>query len=126
MLIVSLKSCIIDKTYRIVISLLYALGCGAMIGGAMIHLLPDAYGNSEINSNYVSLVFICAVVAFILVERIFACCGISHAHCDNPTLEIHDHDLTGQGNCEQVHVKKCTGESGGKIEIDNIQDEMAA
>lgn len=60
--------------------MLYSLGCGAMIGDAMIHILPQAYTNEALYSTYVSLVFIAAVCSFIIIERAFAACGVSHEH----------------------------------------------
>jgi hypothetical protein len=79
-LIVSLKSCISEEKFKTMINMLYGLGCGAMVGDAMVHILPDAYQSEVTNPNYVSLVFISAVVMFIIIERIFVCAGIVHQH----------------------------------------------
>ena len=69
-----------ESSFKTLINLLYALGCGALVGDAMVHILPEAYSNVETNSNIVSLVFIIAVFTFILIERFFVCCGIAHKH----------------------------------------------
>jgi hypothetical protein len=43
LLIVALKRCISENSFKIFINMLYSLGCGAMVGDAMIHILPDNY-----------------------------------------------------------------------------------
>jgi hypothetical protein len=45
LLIVGLQNVISEHKFKTFINLLYALGCGAMIGDAMIHILPDSYKN---------------------------------------------------------------------------------
>ena len=47
----------------------------------MVHILPEAYGNESVNSKLVSLVFISAICVFIIIERLFVKCGVSHKHC---------------------------------------------
>jgi hypothetical protein len=47
------------------VNLLYALGCGAMIGDVMIHILPESYKNTEVNFRFVALIFIGAIVIFL-------------------------------------------------------------
>lgn len=32
------------------VNMLYSLGCGAIIGDAIIHILPDAFKDQETNS----------------------------------------------------------------------------
>jgi len=49
------------------INLLYGLGCGAIIGDAMIHILPEAYQNENANKNIVSLTFIFAICTFLII-----------------------------------------------------------
>ena len=69
-----------ESRFKTLINLLYALGCGALVGDAMVHILPEAYSSVEANSNIVSLVFIIAIFTFILIERLFVRCGIAHKH----------------------------------------------
>lgn len=71
LLLVCVQRCLSEDSFKTFVNMLYALGCGAIIGDAMIHILPEAYGSEENDSHIVSLVFICAVVFFIMIERIF-------------------------------------------------------
>jgi|JI9StandDraft_1071089.scaffolds.fasta_scaffold1148589_2 hypothetical protein len=43
--VVGIKKCIAEQKFKFFLNLLYSLGCGAMIGDAMIHILPEAYSN---------------------------------------------------------------------------------
>lgn len=43
--VVAIKKCMAEQKFKFFLNLLYSLGCGAMIGDAMIHILPDAYSN---------------------------------------------------------------------------------
>jgi heme/copper-type cytochrome/quinol oxidase subunit 2 len=79
-LIVCVRTCMSEEKFKVMINLLYALGCGAMVGDAMVHILPDAYRSEATNPNFVSLVFIAAVCVFIIIERMFVFCGIVHKH----------------------------------------------
>lgn len=80
LLILGVKKCIKERTFKIFINMLYSLGCGALVGDAMIHILPDSYSNPDTNFRYVSLIFICAIVFFIVMERLMHLCGLTHAH----------------------------------------------
>lgn len=72
----------------IFVNMLYSLGCGAIIGDAIIHILPDAYKDQTANGQIVSFIFICAVVFFLIIERLFEAFGISHHHWGD---ENHEH-----------------------------------
>ncbi len=61
-----------------------------MIGDAMIHILPESYQNENVKTTFVSLIFISAVCLFIIVERMFVFCGITHAHWEGGESE-HEH-----------------------------------
>ena len=43
--IISLKKCITNHTFKTIIDVLCGLGCGALLGDAMVHIVPDAYEN---------------------------------------------------------------------------------
>lgn len=43
LLIIGMQSVISQQKFKIFINLLYSLGCGAMVGDAMFHILPDCY-----------------------------------------------------------------------------------
>lgn len=78
--IVCIQQCVSVKTFKIVINLLYALGCGAMLGDVMVHTLPKSLENKDVQSNYVALLFILAILSFILLERAFMECGAEKTH----------------------------------------------
>lgn len=66
-LIVAIQQCISVRAFKMVINLLYALGCGAMLGDVMVHTLPNNYSNPNIKTSLVALLFILAILAFILL-----------------------------------------------------------
>ena len=66
-LIVAIQQCISVRAFKMVINLLYALGCGAMLGDVMVHTLPNNYSNPNIKTSLVALLFIMAILAFILL-----------------------------------------------------------
>lgn len=41
--VIAIKRCVEDNNFKIFLNLLYSLGCGALVGDAMIHILPQAY-----------------------------------------------------------------------------------
>jgi len=47
------------------VNLLYALGCGAMVGDVMVHILPESYKSAQVNFRFVALIFIGAIVIFL-------------------------------------------------------------
>lgn len=40
-LIVAIQQCISVRAFKMVINLLYGLGCGAMLGDVMVHTIPN-------------------------------------------------------------------------------------
>ena len=80
LLVIGLRKCISSNAFKILRNMLNGIGCGAVIGDSVVHLLPEAYSNPEVNSNIVALIFIIAIASFILLERIFTSCGITHDH----------------------------------------------
>lgn len=71
LLLVCIRSMISAESFIIFVNMLYSLGCGAIIGDAVIHILPDAYKDEKADSKIVSLIFICAVLFFLIIERLF-------------------------------------------------------
>ena len=63
----------------------------------MIHILPEAFKSQEVNSNIAAFIFISAIVAFILIERLFTCCGVTHNHEEDSEQE-QNHDERRVGN----------------------------
>jgi len=49
----------------------FALAAGALIGDTMVHILAEAYTNEHSNPSYVALIFICSILGFLILERIF-------------------------------------------------------
>jgi hypothetical protein len=74
------------------VNLLYSLGCGAIIGDAVIHILPDAYKDPGTDSKVVSFIFICAVLFFLIIERLFEAFGIAHHHWGEEGHHHHEHN----------------------------------
>lgn len=80
LLVIALSRCISTNAFRILKNMLNAIGCGAVLGDALVHLLPATFGDESINSNFAALIFIVAIAGLLLIERIFASCGITHDH----------------------------------------------
>jgi zinc transporter ZupT len=99
LLLICIQRCLTEGCFKIFVNLLYALACGAIIGDAMIHILPEAFKSEYTNSRYVSLIFICAIAFFIILERLFKSCGISHEHWGEESH--HDHQKTVKDEVSQ-------------------------
>lgn len=78
--VIAIKQCIQEHNFKIFLNLLYSLGCGALVGDAMVHILPAAYQSHAVYSTFVALVFMAAIVLFIIIERAFVACGVTHHH----------------------------------------------
>lgn len=103
--------------------MLYSLGCGAMIGDAMIHILPEAYTNETVYSTFVSLVFIAAISCFIIIERVFVDCGVSHEHWEGEGSE-HNHSHDGEQKGEPKKEDKVRGNSLDPEIADKKEDKV--
>jgi zinc transporter ZupT len=67
LLLVCIRNLITPESFIIFVNMLYSLGCGAIIGDAVIHILPEAYKDTGADSKLVSLIFICAVLFFLII-----------------------------------------------------------
>jgi zinc and cadmium transporter len=79
----SLSNRILDK----LITYLVSFATGTLFGGALIHLLPQAYA-SNMNSLYVSLWTITGLSIFFIMEKFFR-----WRHCHHPTTKEHLHPI---------------------------------
>jgi len=79
----SLSNRILDK----LITYLVSFATGTLFGGALIHLLPQAYA-SNMNSLYVSLWTITGLSIFFIMEKFFR-----WRHCHHPTTKSHLHPI---------------------------------
>ncbi|MGY8750475.1 MAG: ZIP family metal transporter [Fidelibacterota bacterium] len=79
----SLSNRILDK----LITYLVSFATGTLFGGALIHLLPQAYA-SNMNSLYVSLWTITGLSIFFIMEKFFR-----WRHCHHPTTKAHLHPI---------------------------------
>lgn len=70
------------------IKFLFSLAFGALLGDVMIHILPVAYKADGSDFRVVAGIFIGAIVFFLILERLFEACGITHKHWHND--ECHD------------------------------------
>ena len=120
--IVCSRTCVKPRTFKIIASLLYAMGCGTMIGDAMVHIIPDAYANTALNGNYISLVICCSITFYILMERFMLACGIANEHEGEFDFETGDYD-DGENkvNAESQDVIRVQEESPKKA----VKDEKA-
>lgn len=89
--VIGIKQCVEDSSFKIFLNLLYSLGCGALVGDAMIHILPQAYKSEAVYSTFVALIFIGAITIFIIIERAFVACGVSHQHWEGAEDEHESH-----------------------------------
>ena len=62
------------------VKFLFALGCGTLLGDAVVHILAESYSSTKVENNFVSLVFICSVLFTLILEKVFESCGVSHSH----------------------------------------------
>jgi hypothetical protein len=77
-----------SENFKTVVKVLFALACGTLIGDAMIHIMGESYGSSLVDPIFVSLVFILALLAFMMLEKLMSLMGITHNHW---VEEGHDH-----------------------------------
>ena len=86
-----IKDHISPRSFVFMVSLLYALACGQLIGGVMIHALPKVYQSSKTKMEIVALIVMSAICFFILIERTIKHCGneqqpqgfLDHDHKDD-------------------------------------------
>lgn len=104
--------------------MLYALACGAIIGDAMIHILPEAFKSEFTNTHYVSLIFICAIAFFIILERAFKACGIVHEHWGDEQGEHEEH--AHQHPEIEVGGKKEEKKEGAQPAVQKEENKMLA
>lgn len=83
----------------------------------MIHILPEAYASPLLDDQQISLTFIAAIIAFLLLERTMAKVGISDSHwhgeSDPSELLQENHNVTEKRALESAkgsEIKKPGGE----------------
>ena len=79
-IVITCKRCCSDACFSILIKGLFALGCGALVGDALVHILPEAYGSKEVNNQVAALICLCSIMFFLMLERAFESCGVAHTH----------------------------------------------
>jgi hypothetical protein len=47
--LICFQRCLTEGCFKIFINMLYALACGAIVGDAMIHILPGAFKSESTN-----------------------------------------------------------------------------
>ena len=70
-----------------IMTYLVSFATGSLFGGALIHLLPEAYATAD-NPLYVSLWTIGGLATFFVMEKFFR-----WRHCHHPTTEDHIHPV---------------------------------
>lgn len=78
--LVLLKKWLKSEAFKVCIKFFFALACGSLLGDAFVHILSEAYGSSDLNSYFISLILILALIGFLVLEKIFVKCGVVHQH----------------------------------------------
>jgi hypothetical protein len=78
-LLISLRKVLSEHFFTVIIQVLFAFSCGALLGEAM-HIIPEAYSSRALSQDRVSLTFIAALLSFVLLERLMEKGGIAHSH----------------------------------------------
>jgi len=71
-----------EKLLKKILLFLVALSAGALMGGAFLHLIPDALEQSTVNSIFIFVLV--GFTLFYLIEKIF-----HWRHCHDGTCEVH-------------------------------------
>ena len=79
-LLLVLQKIIPIAAYTIIIQVLFAFSCGALLGETMLHILPEAYESPLMSNQNVSLTFIAAIISFLIIERLMEKIGVSDSH----------------------------------------------
>lgn len=79
-LLLSLRKVLSESLFGVIIQVLFAFSCGALLGETMLHILPEAYSSRHLQDDNVSLTFIASIFVFIIIERLMQKAGIAHAH----------------------------------------------
>lgn len=79
-IVLVLKKCCNQNYFALVIKFLFSLACGALIGDSFVHILAEAYHSDETESSIVSVIVICSIAAFVILEKLFESFGVSHSH----------------------------------------------
>ena len=79
-LLLFLQKFIPPHIYTVIIQILFAFSCGALLGETMLHILPESYASPHLDDQQVSLTFIAAIIAFLLLERTMEKFGVSDSH----------------------------------------------
>lgn len=81
--------------YESSLKVLVAFAAGALIGDALIHMIPEAFSVEEVSDPLdprLLSFFIClGIFVFALLERIFYLFGIAHSHGSDGREHDHDH-----------------------------------
>ncbi len=72
------------NTFQRVLFGLVAFAAGSMIGGALLHLLPESIESGLFDIDAVMLIFIAGFSAFFLIERV-----LHWHHCHSGNCEVH-------------------------------------
>ena len=82
-----------------IMTYLVSFATGSLFGGALIHLLPEAYATAD-NPLYVSLWTIGGLGTFFVMEKFFR-----WRHCHHPTTEDHIHPVVPMALPTSIAIK---------------------
>lgn len=80
LVIVFCKRLTSDTCFEMTIKFLFSLAFGALIGDVLVHILPEAFKSEETDSRIVAGIFIGSIAFFLIIERLFESCGVTHSH----------------------------------------------
>lgn len=90
-ILVLLKNWLKSEAFKVCIKFFFSLACGTLLGDAFVHILAEAYADEHLESYYISLILILALVGFLVLEKIFIKCGVVHQHWVEEDGHKHGH-----------------------------------
>lgn len=75
------------EKFRKILLLLVSFAAGSLLGGAFIHLLPEAFEEIE-DTTTISFIILLGILLFFILEKI-----LHWRHCHTPTSKEHPHPL---------------------------------
>ena len=121
-------------TLKYIIIFLVAFAVGALLGDAVIHIMPDIFSGEEDEgvdgsppkSAITSLFILVGFGFFIFIEKLFEWSGVAHSH--GPMDDVHDH---GHGHGDHHHhhhhheeKAKCSVKTDSDSEVKKRESQM--
>lgn len=104
--LVLLKKWLKSEPFKVCIKFFFSLACGTLLGDAFVHILSEAYANTKLESYFISLILILALVGFLVLEKIFVKCGVVHQHWVEDDEHGHGHGHSHGHHHDQKNTKE--------------------